>query len=494
MSRVTSRLASPWRRSRFAPGAATGLAADGDPRPDNDRSQPKPGPLLQRLCSEPFASIVMALVLLGVFPWAMYRAVGDFGCDLQEFIHGGNHVLDHASRHPYTALDRYLPSLDVACILLTILPLSLTAAIWYFFNAGTWFGLLRTVRDCLLPDDDPQASGRGTIAAGLLTLVLAVDGFLIAAFHVLMIWLMVAGLAHASRDRHWKGGALLGLAIWLKLLPVMGAGYLLLKGKWRPAVIAILLAVAIDCALSVAAFGWRGAWDEHLRWADWGAAGSIERQMHGDTYINEDRITNQSLIVVLRRFLTARAGYPQLAMADLSPKALSIVTGCAFLALGAAVLRDPTACPYARTWRLGGRNRARGLVYRMVLAGGLELSSDGGPSGLGGCHGRLGRVAQASGVARVAGGRGAVRGAAGPRGRSHVMGVAVLGGRSCAAAATRCSAISIARLVWRRDQTSWRSRMNLRLSAHRKRSPPRSILSQSKLHGLLIRQTRAILC
>jgi hypothetical protein len=281
----------------------------------------------------------MAVVLLAVFPWAMYRAEGDLGCDLQEFIHGGEHVLSHRARHPYTALDRYLPSLDVACVLLTILPLSVTAALWYFFNVGTWFGLLRTVRDSLLPADDPAASSRGTMAAGILTLALAVDGFLIAAFHVLMIWLMVAGLAHASRDRHWKGGALLGLAIWLKLLPVLGAGYLLLKGKWRPAVIAVLLALVLDGVLSAAAFGWQGAWDAHVRWADWGAAGSIDRQMHGDTYINEDRITNQSLIVVLRRFLTARAGYPQLAMADLSPMALLVVTGCAVMVLGAMVLR-----------------------------------------------------------------------------------------------------------------------------------------------------------
>ena len=286
----------------------------------------------------------------------------------------------------------------------------------------------------------------------------------------------------------------MGLAIWLKLLPVMGAGYLLLKGKWRPAVIAILLAVAIDCALSVAAFGWRGAWDEHLRWADWGAAGSIERQMHGDTYINEDRITNQSLIVVLRRFLTARAGYPQLAMADLSPKALSIVTGCAFLALGAVVLRairrpahtlapgdwaveialvvlctvwfSPVVWSYHLTAALpalavvmAGSDESRKRAVSLVWLAGVALF--------------------AVPLARAAG---------------HMLWASLfLGALLCCRRDTLFSdqhcAISLAT---RPDFLALTH--ELRPPAHRKRSPPRSILSQSKLHGLLIRQTRAILC
>ena len=149
-----------------------------------------------------------------------------------------------------------------------------------------------------------------------------------------MIWLMVAGLLHASQGRHWKGVALLGLAVWLKLLPIVGVGYLLLKRKWQPAVIALLVVAAVDVTLSLAAFGWKGTINEHLMWASAGAAGTVDEQMNGHSVIDEDRITNQSTMVILRRFLTERGGYPQLALADLSPGALSIVTGCVLSRLG----------------------------------------------------------------------------------------------------------------------------------------------------------------
>ena len=82
---------------------------------------------LDRLCSPPTAQICMSVILLAVFPWAVYRAAGNLACDFPEFVSGGQYVLDHGCRHPLTALNRYLPSLDVACIVLTILPLGLSA-------------------------------------------------------------------------------------------------------------------------------------------------------------------------------------------------------------------------------------------------------------------------------------------------------------------------------------------------------------------------------
>jgi hypothetical protein len=293
---------------------------------------------MYRLCSSPNAQIVMLLVLLAVFPLAVYRAIGDFSCDFADFVNGGQYVLDHGRRHPLTALNRYLPSLDVACIVLTLLPLGVGAAAYYLLNVGTWFALLITLRDRMLPGDDASLRERGAMAAGLLALPIAADGLVIGAFHILMLWLMLAGLVHASQGRPWKGGTLLGLAIWLKLLPVVGAGYLLVKRKWLAAALAVTVAATIDITLSLAAFGWQEGLDEHLVWLRAGAAGTVGEQMHGDSIIDEDRITNQSTMVILRRFLTTRGGFANLAVADLSPQALSIVTACVMFALGAIAL------------------------------------------------------------------------------------------------------------------------------------------------------------
>ncbi len=297
--------------------------------------------------------LIMLAVLLGMLPWAVMRAATDQSSDYVDFVRTGRWIVDNGYRHPYTALNRYLPSVDVACILLTLVPVTVGATIYYLLNVGTWFGLLRTIRNELLPQDKPLLAARGTMAAALLALIIAADGFMIAAFHVLMVWLMVAGLVHSVQGRSWKGGALVGLAAWLKLLPVIAIGYLLLKGKWRPAVIALAVAATIDMTLSVAAFGPQGAWHEHLVFVSGGAIGTVQDQMEGHASIDEDRITNESTIVVLRRLLTLRGGYHSLAIADLSPQALSIVTACVLLSITGGVLfvlRRPASALSQADW------------------------------------------------------------------------------------------------------------------------------------------------
>lgn len=288
---------------------------------------------LARLCAPRVGLPVMLFVLLAILPWSVYRAEADNGCDFADFTRGGAYVLEHGCRHPCTALNRYLPSVDVACAGLTLLPASCASIVYYLANVTTWFALLAIVRYGLLSSGLPISNDRAVMAAGLLTLVIAIDGFLVGAFHLLMLFLMVAGLVQASRDRSWRGGTLLGLAVWLKLLPIVGVGYLLLRRKWQPALIALLVACAVDITLSIGAFGGRQAWREHVTWAHGGVVATVEEQMHGHDEGDADRITNQSTTVLLRRFLTVRGGYTALALADLSSAALSLVTGCVLGAL-----------------------------------------------------------------------------------------------------------------------------------------------------------------
>jgi hypothetical protein len=234
-----------------------------------------------------------------------------------------------------------------------MVPVWLGAATYYLLNVGSWFALLSTVRHGLLPACDPRDAARGTMAAGLLALAIAADGFLIGAFHVAMVWLMVAGLVQASRGRHWRAGLLLGFATWLKLLPVIGIGYLLLKRKWQPALIATLLVIAIDITLCLPAFGVKQTWHEHAAFFHTGAMGTVHDQMHGESWVDEDRITNQSTLVFMRRLLTTRGGFPELAVADLSPLALSIASAAILGSLAAAmivVFRRPASALAPADW------------------------------------------------------------------------------------------------------------------------------------------------
>jgi hypothetical protein len=127
----------------------------------------------------------------------------------------------------------------------------------------------------------------------------------LGSFHVLMVWLMVLGLDRACRGQETSGGILLGAAAWLKLLPLLGIGFLLYQRRWKAALIALATVITLEVALSVAAFGPAGAWHEHVVWWQQGAAGTANRQLASVAARDEDRLTNQSLAITLRRLLTS---------------------------------------------------------------------------------------------------------------------------------------------------------------------------------------------
>ena len=245
-------------------------------------------------------------------------------------------------------------------MLLTFLPLPLGAAIWYAVGGWSWLALLRTVHDELLAGGLSQFSfhengtvpfrgGQGpaarqaVLAAGLLVLPLAIDGLCLGSFHILMVWLMLAGLLRACRGRIWSGGLLLGLASWLKLLPLLGVGYLLLKRRWGPALVALGCALLLDLVLSLAAFGPAGTWREHAAWWNRGAAQTMNRQLDYPGASDEDRLTNQSLAVIVRRLLSSH-GDPtdivrqRVVLAHLTQRQLQVVFlgATAILTLGIA--------------------------------------------------------------------------------------------------------------------------------------------------------------
>jgi hypothetical protein len=285
--------------------------------------------------------VLVASLLLG-FGIAVARVVGDGCTDFTGFCKAGRYVLEYGSRDPTSCLARYWPSADVPWILFTFLPLPLGAAIWYAVGTWSWLALLRTIHGQLLAGDD-LARRHSVLVAGLLALPLAVDGLCLGTFHVLMVWLMLAGLLRACRGRTWSGGLLLGLASWLKLLPLLGVGYLLLKRRWGSAAVALGFAVLLDVVLSLGAFGPAGAWREHAAWWHRGVTGTMLRQLARERVGDEDRPTNQSLAVTVRRLLSSH-GDPadtarrRVVLAELTPEQLQAVFlgATALLAVGVA--------------------------------------------------------------------------------------------------------------------------------------------------------------
>lgn len=261
---------------------------------------------------EALGRLLLWLALAIGFVVAFNRVMQGRATDFIRFCENGQYILEHGTRHPESTLGRYWPSSDVPWMVFAYVPLGLGITLWYGFNAWTWLGLLSTIHTKLLVDRVTDDNRRcATLAAALLTAPLAVDGLCLGSFHLLMVWLLVAGLLRASRGQAWSGGLLLGTAVWLKLLPALGIGYLIWKRKWQPALAATVCALVIDGALSLAAFGPAGAWREHVAWWHDSAQGTTLRQLTSAECLDEDRLTNQSVAVTVRRLFSSYGTSPQ---------------------------------------------------------------------------------------------------------------------------------------------------------------------------------------
>jgi hypothetical protein len=269
-------------------------------------------------------------VLVAAAPMVLVRNVRDGGSDFLEYYTAGRYVLEHGARQPDTILGYYWPSVDVAWAALAWMPLPLAAAVWYAISCGSWIGLLNATGRYLLADLDEAARRRVLLAVGLLVMPIAILHACLGAFHVLMLWGMVAGLGRASRGRPWSGGFLLGLAVWVKFLPLLGVGYLVLKRRWKPALVAVASALLVDAVLCVAAIGPQAAWQWHQQWWSRQASDASGRVLTSPTATAELRLRNQSPAAVLRRTLTRlpcdpRSDGHRIVLTDLSPAQLTVV-------------------------------------------------------------------------------------------------------------------------------------------------------------------------
>lgn len=248
--------------------------------------------------------IVLIAVFLGSIPYVLYRTSRNPGSDFPLFYQSGQYLLEYGVRDPDSKFAFYLPSADVAIAMLARLPFPLAVVAWYALNAASWVFLLTAIHRYLLPGYRSTVARQAVLGAGLLMLPLVIDHLCVGAFHMLMVWLMVAGLGRVSQGRSWSGGAMLGLAVWVKLLPLMGVGYLVLKRKWLPAVVALATLVLVDAALSLTAFGPEAAWNLHCQWWHSEAHGRRNLMLTESKRIDEDRLTNQSVAIMARRLLS----------------------------------------------------------------------------------------------------------------------------------------------------------------------------------------------
>jgi len=271
-------------------------------------------PAEDRLCSRYptysriiwWAMIGLTLALLIAFcPVAIIRAVNDQGgTDFPEFYDAGKHLSEHGVTKPGSMAAYYLPSIDALWVIVASMPLAMASCVWYIIGSVGWIGSLLAIHKYILVDMDESLRREALAVAALVTLPLALDGLCLGAFHTLMLWWWIAGLGRVSQGRDISGGILLGLAVWIKLLPALGIAYLMLKGKWKAVIVAGLSVIVVNGVLCMSAFGPRGTRDAHVAWMNRDAAGTIALLLNEEGGVAEQRVTNQSMLAVLRRVLT----------------------------------------------------------------------------------------------------------------------------------------------------------------------------------------------
>ena len=299
------------------------------------------------------AQAVFAIVLLAGSAVAVSRMIHDAGSDFLEYHSAGRYVVEHGARDPRTILLYYWPSLDAAWAAFGWMPFEAAACAWCAISCWTWFGLLGAIHRYLLETGTQlvsqtslaqNAAGRQTLLiTALLVLPVAMLHLALGAFHVLMLWWLVAGLGRVSEGRTVSGGIILGLAVWVKLLPVLAVGYLLVKRQWRPALLAVTVAVGVDVLLSVAAFGPRAAWEAHCTWWQKDSVSTTDRILLSDDWQYEHRYKNQSLAAVTRRLFTPVIAEPApnarpTNLLDLPRPAVKAIYFAALGAIGLALL------------------------------------------------------------------------------------------------------------------------------------------------------------
>jgi alpha-1,2-mannosyltransferase len=249
------------------------------------------------------ALLLTLVVALWLWQWVIaMHDPRDFGVYYRtgQRILAGQSIYDYADDSKLCY--KYSPLFAFAFAPLALLPLRVAQALWFLVNAAATAALF------------PLAYRTGAVggASGAAPLGRHVFWVYLAAFGLsaryaflnatsgqvvaIQLALVLAAVLLVERERPWLGGLLLGLAILIKISPVLLVGYLLLRRRYQAVVATGVLSVGWALLPSLR-FGLAGNVRLFLEWLDF-----IQQQ---NTLDQLTRSQNQSLLAVLNRLLVS---------------------------------------------------------------------------------------------------------------------------------------------------------------------------------------------
>ncbi len=263
--------------------------------------------------------LTCAILLALVAAVSLWRGL-NFEFDFHHFYRDAEYVWHHGALNPVIdegpfedrrQLPFYLPTVSILLAPLAALGPRGAAVVWAVMQVAA----LGTVLAILL--GWVRRAGRLDVTAeqvmvivGLLALPVVYEAARFNQLSFLILALVLAGAEAVVRGRSWRGGALLGLAATIKLLPGVFLIWLVLKRRWTATLAFLLLGIVIVLAPCLAVFGPARTWEYHKQWWQHNIAGAAGRGMVAPE-LREHFIDhrNQSITAVAARTLDPQHPY-----------------------------------------------------------------------------------------------------------------------------------------------------------------------------------------
>ncbi|HKV73338.1 MAG TPA: glycosyltransferase family 87 protein [Gemmatimonadales bacterium] len=218
------------------------------------------------------SAVLILIALIGFVSWG--PRLGDFA----GYLMVGNAVLDgkHIYHDTPPGINTWPPFFALVCV-----PLALIGRVSTYLATSSWlvlsYAVLLLVLDLLarILYGQPMTlrrTGPGIpiASAGLFVPLLLTSTYLFNNFEhtqisVVLLGLTVGGLYLIDRGRTWAGSAALGLAIAMKLMPVVFLPYFALRRQWRAFFQCGLITGALSLS-PILVFGWTRYWDYVASW------------------------------------------------------------------------------------------------------------------------------------------------------------------------------------------------------------------------------------
>ncbi len=197
----------------------------------------------------------------------------------------------------------YLPAFTILMTPWSLLPLPAAAGAFVALSMSAYAGAILLSQQMLRGDlrGGPHA---GTLLASALMLPYIVSCASLGQLGLLLAALTTIGLHQALRRRGVFAGALLGLAVVIKLIPGVLLAWLALRRRFAAVAATLAACALLGLALPLAALGWAEASRQHAEFAHRAAVGHSAVRTILDEQPIKANYSNNSLPIVLRRLLS----------------------------------------------------------------------------------------------------------------------------------------------------------------------------------------------